>query len=218
MLGALKDLLLPQSCSLCGRGDRPLCASCRGRWNAPPRLCSQSVTPVFATHLYDSEAARVIAGAKDHRRRWLLPLIVDGITSATRPLLQSPTLLVPIPSRSLAVRMRGEAMMDVVSRVVAHRLRDEGFDVVADSLLRHSRAVSDQSRLSARQRSENMQGAFLISRRAASDRRIIVVDDVITTGASMREAWRALSSHDIAGGACATSTSFASTRGSSQFL
>lgn len=207
MLSALRDLLLPQICALCGQGNETLCATCRSRWSIPAQPCGRLALPVFATHAYDIEAAHVIAGAKDHRRRWLLPLIVDGVLSATRPLLQDRTLLVPIPSRALSVRLRGEAIMERIALSVMQRLKSEGHDVAVDAVLRHSRSVADQSRLSARDRQRNLEGAFAISRRAPIDRRIIVVDDVMTTGASMREAWRALSGYDVVGGACAASTS-----------
>lgn len=225
IFSSLRDLLLPQSCALCGRGEQTLCAECTYTWSAPARRCSQLALPVFAVRGYDTEAARVISGVKDHQRRWLMQLMVHAIARGCEALLglsaiDSPLLLVPIPSRPSAIRRRGEDVLLTVAERTAVSLRLSGWQAQAHSLLEHSRGVADQTTLTAEQRKRNLNHAFRLSRpwirkngrRFAGHSRIIVIDDLITTGASMQEAHRALASElqgefTILGGACAASTS-----------
>lgn len=226
ILSSLLDLIAPQCCVLCGDGERTLCEPCLNRWAGPARRCSQLTFPVYAVRGYDPEAARVISGVKDHQRRWLMQLLVQAVSKACVELLtQSSTtegalLLVPIPSRPGAVRRRGEDVVLTVAERAANALRTQGWRADAHSLLEHSRRVADQTTLTAEQRKQNLDHAFQLSpawirkngRRVVGHSRIIVIDDLITTGASMQEAHRALTSglhgqFTILGGACAASTS-----------
>lgn len=164
--------------------------------------------PIYATRRYDSLAAEVVIGAKDHGRTWLLPLLVTAITNAVCALAapSTPLALVSVPSRPATIRRRGE---DTIARIAAQAstaLRSQGFEVKSYRLLTHRRRVRDQSGLTARERDSNMAGAFALTA-APPPCSLIVVDDVVTTGASMREAFRLLSPYRLIGGASATSTS-----------
>lgn len=216
VLTALLDLFLPRCCVLCGRGDETICSDCMSKWSRPARRCAQVPFPTFAVHEYDVQAARVIVGAKDHHRRWFIPLIATSIASACEPLLVDRVLLVPVPSRPSAIRRRGEDFLLTVAHAVALELRGRGVSADAHPLLTHSRSVVDQSKLTAEQRHRNLDHAFMlthrftsrIARREVERSRIIVIDDLITTGASITEARRVLLPHfDVLGGACAASTS-----------
>lgn len=114
-------------------------------------------------------------------------------TAATR------WVLVPVPSRPSVVRARGHDPMLRVSRLTAARLRRSGHDAVVGRLLRSAAPVRDQAGLSARARADNLTGSMrardaVVRRlpRSGAQPGIVVVDDVLTTGATAREAQRAL--------------------------
>lgn len=211
MLAAFIDLLLPQRCALCGAGEEVLCKPCTSLWSVGQKCGRILGHDIYAARPYDTLAANVIVGAKDHQRRWLLPLIVTGVVSAVRCLLpadQRPLGLVPMPSRRASLRKRGDDVLLHVARQAAKELRGEGINAIAVPLLEHGRKVRDQSGLTSQQRQRNLHGAFTLT--GTSDRALIVVDDVITTGASLQEAFRALAPLHLLGGACAAATSLRS--------
>lgn len=105
-------------------------------------------------------------------------------------------VLVPVPSRRPVVRRRGHDPLLRVARVAAARLRSHGVDASVRQLLVPAAAVRDQATLDAAARSANLARTM----RARRDARrcldpaavVVVVDDVLTTGATAREAQRAL--------------------------
>ena len=103
--------------------------------------------------------------------------------------------LVPVPSRPAAVRARGADVLAAVARAAALRLRADGLDAVAVPSLVHARAVRDQASLDAADRAANLAGALRVRRLAVPvlrARTVVVVNDVVTTGATLAEAARAV--------------------------
>ena len=112
-----------------------------------------------------------------------------------------PTVLVPVPSRPASVRARGHDPTHAITAGAAAWLRGQGWDVIAVRVLRSRPGVVDQAGLGASERAANLAGSMACPvaslRRLAARRpraRIVVCDDVITTGATAREAQRALES------------------------
>jgi predicted amidophosphoribosyltransferase len=104
-------------------------------------------------------------------------------------------VVVPAPSRRAAVRARGHDPTLRLARVAASLLRRQGYDVGVAPVLRMRRQVIDQSGLGAAQRAANLAGAVQVPSRLAvlvAGHAVIVVDDVITTGATLRESAHAL--------------------------
>lgn len=98
--------------------------------------------------------------------------------------------LVPVPSRASTVRERGWDTTLGLARVVARELSAAGGAARAVPGLRHGRRVQDQSGLGIMARAANLHGAFVAD--AAPCDPVVVVDDLVTTGASLAEATRAL--------------------------
>ncbi len=120
-----------------------------------------------------------------------------------------PLVLVPVPSRPAVVRARGHDPMLRIARVAAGRLRTDGLAVGVRRLLRAHRVVRDQAGLDADGRAANLQGAFVARGRSGTGAPpVVVVDDVLTTGATVREAQRALedAGHRVLGIAAVAAT------------
>jgi predicted amidophosphoribosyltransferase len=109
------------------------------------------------------------------------------LSDAVRALDLGPDVaLVPVPSAAAAARARGG---DHVRRLA--RVAGRGCGLPASPALRLVRSVTDSAGLGAVARADNLRHA-MAARPSADPRRALVVDDIVTTGATLREAVRAL--------------------------
>ncbi|MBW1603256.1 ComF family protein [Streptomyces sp. JJ66] len=115
-----------------------------------------------------------------------------------------PVLLVPVPSARRSVAARGHDPVRRLARAAASALRSTGVAARAAAVLCQHRPVADQARLTPGERHRNLAGALTVApgavRLLGAARAVVVVDDLVTTGASLAEAVRALTA---AGAPCA---------------
>ncbi|MBD3914313.1 ComF family protein [Nocardioides hwasunensis] len=190
-----------------------LCVACRTSlartavqaWPTP--VPHGLVTP-WATESYDGVVKELVVGHKDRgqwgHRRVLGGLLAEAVRAATEyadPV--TPLLLVPVPSRPGAGRQRGYEATAAIVRTAAGLLRDRagGSCAIAVAPLLVSRGAADQAGLDARGRAANVDHSMRCPTSALTRvaRRwprahVVVCDDVMTTGATAREAQRALES------------------------
>lgn len=105
--------------------------------------------------------------------------------------------LVPIPSRKSVARKRGRQFISVLSKSIG-----DSENLPTEEILTHTRKVRDQSNLDAKDRAANLDKA-LISLRFLSGKAVLI-DDLVTTGATLHEAARALRSKGITVAAAVT--------------
>ena len=106
-----------------------------------------------------------------------------------------PVLLVPVPSARRAVRARGHDPARRIALAAAGELRRAGMPARVVAVLRQRRRVADQSGLNSRQRLDNLAGALTVvpgGGRLLAEGLVVLVDDLMTTGASLTEAARAV--------------------------
>jgi predicted amidophosphoribosyltransferase len=203
---AYVDVVLGGSCLGCGAAGRMLCDRCA---EALPRLgremrptpCPPGLARTVACTAYDGLAKAMVIGLKERRQLALADPLGDLLARSVRVLADPgpPVLLVPVPSRPTSVRARGLDSTRTITARAARRLRAEGYDVAVAPLLRTRPGLRDQAGLSAAARAANLAGSLTCPsprlRRVARRRTgavVVVCDDVLTTGATAREAQRAL--------------------------
>lgn len=216
-LRGLLDLLLPPACLLCGRelqtsecGD--LCPGCRaGVLPLPPSRCPRCALPhatengsahlcegclrepppfasVAAAGLYE-ETLRLAVQRFKYRAAVDLEGLLAGLLASA--LEQSPVhgadLILPVPLHPSRLRERTYNQ----SLLLARGLGGRHATPVDDNLLVRTRPTPPQQGLGLQERRHNLKGAFALRERLDGER-ILLVDDVLTTGATARECSRTL--------------------------
>lgn len=206
-------VLLPVDCAGCGAVDRSLCERCRASIDVATRARRLRLggVPCIAMLPYAGVVPAVVRAFKDDGRTDLTPILAAALRSAVRLAgvpSHEPTLLVPVPSRAAAVRRRGYAPLELLCARAVPGGR-------VTRALRFTRRVDDQVRLGRVARERNLAGAMAASA-AVTGRAVVVVDDVVTTGATAGEALRALAAAGARpiGVAAVAHTPFGSGRGS----
>ena len=206
----LLDLFLPPACPLCGGAGSltPFCPACQGALDPLvhphcPRCalpyateggrdhlcegCLRSEPPfswVCAAGLYRETLQRAVQHFKYHDAigldRPLGTLLAHALREARPDFL--PDLIVPVPLHPSRLRSRGYNQSLLLARVLGRQ-----FEIpVSHRLLRRQRATLPQMGLSAADRRRNLRGAFRVTREI-DGLRLLLVDDVLTTGATARE-------------------------------
>ncbi|MEU6557884.1 ComF family protein [Streptomyces sp. NPDC046915] len=207
----LTDLVLPAECGGCGRPRTVLCQECRAALSgAVPRRVRPVPEPpglpaVRAAAPYGDEVRAVLLAHKERGALTLTGALGAALAGAVRAGLPAagrtggraggPVLLVPVPSARRAVRARGHDPVRRIALAAAGELRRGGTPARVVAVLRQRRAVADQSGLDWRRRLDNLAGALEVTAggaRLLGGGRLVLVDDLITTGASLTEAARAV--------------------------
>jgi predicted amidophosphoribosyltransferase len=207
MLSALADLVLPRTCAGCGVPGRILCPRCAALLAVPrlaaPRRFPWGFPPTAAAGAYSGPVRPAVNAFKEQRRAELarplgtaLALAVAAVVSAAPP-PRGPVLLVPVPSSAAALRARGrDHVVELTCRAVTE-LRTAGLAACEARLLRRRGRVRDSAGLSAAARRANLAGSFEPaapgSLRLLPGGFLVLVDDVVTSGATLTEAAAALS-------------------------
>jgi len=202
---ALLDLVLPAKCAGCGGPAGPGCPRCLDALAAPARWtrpvpAPPGLPPVATVAPYDDPVRPLLIAYKEHGAVALcrplgaaLARAVALVTSQL-PTLNGkgprPVVLVPVPSSVRQSRRRGADVVAELAARAAGELRAAGRTVQVVRALRHVRAVADSAGLDASARAANAVGAFGLRRGAGplvAGRVVVLVDDLVTTGASLSE-------------------------------
>ena len=205
--GAMKNLaeiIFPSRCIGCSQLGISICSACRKNWH--PHIYHRNLKvlsknyPVISAIEYSTVASAVLLRAKESSQAVADALVVNAIAHSLRYFVKNFGVgsLAAIPSRRSATRKRGRDFMKEITQSLA---TSESLDYI--EILQHQRAVRDQSQLNSQQRMSNVAEAFSIINNSAkvgdfgNTRPLIIVDDLVTTGATLAEAIRALRTADF---------------------
>lgn len=198
----LADLVVPVACGGCGAPGTRWCRSCaRQVQGLPARVWPRRppAAPVWVVGPYEGPLRAAIVAMKAGGRHDLVDVLgaaVGGAVGALRELGEvepaglAPLALVPVPSRPLVARLRGA---DLTRQLCAAADRSLGGAQVRPALAMRW-GVRDSAGLSAEQRRANIAGRVVPrrGRRGLEGACVVLVDDVVTTGATASECVRVL--------------------------
>lgn len=213
ILGALLDLLLPQPCAACAGPSGPLCAHCLTALRRRPHRCAPrpGCPPVWAAGPYAGRHRGVLLTYKEGGADALAAPLGGWLAAAhtASGLARPDTLLVPVPGRGPPGDPR--APVTRLARACLAQAGGAGAGRVAP-LLRYRSRPRRQAGLGRAERLANRAGTLVADRPlpralgavsgarsgSGSGGSAVVVDDVLTTGATVAEATRALRARGIA--------------------
>lgn len=208
-LGRLLGGLWPRHCLVCGEACpvEGLCPACRHAlpWNqsaclrcslplpVPAAACGHCqrrpppLTVARAAFRYETPLDRLLPRLKFHNDlaagHLLGGLMAEALAGAERP-----DALIPLPLHRRRLRSRGFDQTLELAKPLAHRLQLP----LLDDVLTRVRETAPQSRLDAPARRRNLRRAFAVRAGAALPPHVVLIDDVMTTGATLHAAASAL--------------------------
>jgi ComF family protein len=187
----LSHLVFPTRCYGCNSLGISICTACRSEWIPHYYKTQIKTLNIHSAIMYTPTASKIILAAKENGLQGADDLLIAAIEHVLNKARfdKGYFTLVPVPSSKQSQRRRGRSFVVDLTRAIS---RHTG--IAVNDCLQISRRVSDQAGLTRTQRSANMHHAFSLKPGAILRGDAIVIDDVVTTGATLQEAARALNS------------------------
>jgi ComF family protein len=184
--GALLDalaVLSPVDCAGCGRADRALCEHCRAELepSVTPRTLPDGST-VFTALRYEGVVRTTLLALKEGGRTDVARPLGASLSAALARAAEPGAEFLAVPTSRAAWRRRGYDPVDLLCKRA-------GFG--SARALRSTRATLSQKTLDSPTRASNLRES-MSSRTTLRGRRFVLVDDIVTTGATLTEAARAV--------------------------
>jgi len=196
-LKSLKELLFPLSCLGCSTTDYWLCPECESYWMVKTKKNCVSSTPLYFKADYSAKTAAVILSAKERNNNLAIKLLATSIAHSINYAIvdlgiTGDIYLVTVPSSSAAIRRRGRDHIEGLAIEVQKLLELSSVKSNLLMILSQRKKLKDQSKLNNRQRIQNTYGMFKVNTCENPQGAIFLIDDLVTTGASIMEGIRAL--------------------------
>jgi len=206
LLDLLLDLIFPDRCAGCGGPGGLLCPACRAKLQPyPPDEPPAGTDGATVAWVYDATIRRAVHRLKYGRARRVAEPLGEMLGAALLEHPQPADALIPVPLHPGRLAERGFNQSEAIARAAAVSL---GIPVLAAGLER-SRDTGHQAGLDRRARAHNIAGAF-VWRGGPPPRRVLLLDDVLTTGATISACAAALREAGVAEvRACAVARSLA---------
>jgi len=201
-LKSLSQLVYPPYCLICKNPGAEICQPCNDQWRRPIKRQRVAGIPLYFSQYYDEKNANLILAAKENGNLIARNLLAISIHRALLHLVNDFNIsgeigLVGIPSRTAITRLRGRThIQDLIENVIQintitpieTRIQLRNLDI-----LQTVKKMQDQSGLDKKRRVSNMSGAYLANYPKSNLRKLIIIDDLITSGASIQAGITALS-------------------------
>lgn len=222
----IQQLLFPHYCAGCGKPGETLCPNCSRHLAGPPRRIKTRVftaQPVWSLAPYSGPVADAIVHYKEHHLRALAPFLGRALARGIVALIDQgeilgphyrPLVLLPAPLTAASIQERGFAHLPELAHYCAQILaqfyqpHNPQYPVVVADLLRIA-AHPDSVGLTATQRQEALAGKISVRQLVQNDEifgtnprcyhtpEAILIDDIVTTGATIAECFTPLYSLDL---------------------
>ncbi len=194
-MNELLNFFLPTPCIRCLKPGSPFCLNCQSTIELSSTPTSRLGIPGFAFCEYGELSAKIINSIKESGQTSLIGPVA-GLMAKDWPQEFAKPTLIPIPSSAKNYRKRGYQHILKLTTALEKRIPAAR----SASLLRSVGDRVDQTSLSTTDRITNLKGAFSVDLRGyrSSGTPIVLVDDVITSGATIQAAYRALAEAGIA--------------------
>jgi ComF family protein len=193
LLRVLDNAVMPLRCVFCGTRtrvpERYICEGCYGdlpKIPSPPPAASSPLEVEIAPVAYEFPVDGAIKALKFRRRLFYAPAFAELLRAAAGGLPGDIDAVLPVPLHWRRRWFRGFNQAAEIARPVA---KDLGVPLIEN--VSRKRATPFQSGLSARERASNLRSAFGV-RGALAYQHVLIVDDVITTGTTIRQIARVL--------------------------
>ena len=196
---SLLDLVFPASCAGCGRTGAAVCVLCGEALAGTPSLtwpspCPPGMPAPYAVAAYEGSVRAMLLAYKDRDAVGLTATLATALRRSLAHSLGAAAaqaddlpLVVAVPSTRSATRRRGYDPLLRLARAAGCR--------PMRGVLAHVREIRDSAGLTAADRAVNLQGALAVTPAFAArlrGRTVVLLDDVVTTGATLSESARAL--------------------------
>lgn len=216
LLSKLLDFLIPPACSICNQAvdeTATLCPDCFGeiKFITPPycKICGRPFEfdimgecvcaeclkkrPLFlqarSAVQYNDMSKKILLPFKHADRLDLVPLMVKLMRRAADELMPDADVIIPVPlhwSRRLKRQYNQSALLVGKLAKLYHK-------TFSPCVLKRTRATPSQGHLSPDERKRNVTGAFVVAKpELVAGKRVLLVDDVLTTGATANECTKVL--------------------------
>ena len=194
MIVSLLDMLLPPACASCGRSGAILCTRCLNRCSAASRPAERFLAPdaavamgeslclAVAAFAHEGPMRRALAALKYTGAARLAPILARASAAHLAELLaiSGPASLVPVPVHRERRRARGYNQAELIARELGRSMR-----LPAVNALERIRPTTKQHRLDRLARLRNLRAAFSVHPGTTVPAVTILVDDIITTTATL---------------------------------
>ena len=197
-LKPLLQLIYPPVCLICNQAGSSICSPCTSNWQQDVKTGQISKIPLYFTNFYNADAAKIILTAKENGNLISKELLANSIIKSLKVAISDLNLkgeiaLIGIPSSAVSIRKRGRNHIDELVEKIIAIAKIYGISIINLPILQTSKKIKDQSNLNRTERMLNLSGAYLANNPERAIKNLIIIDDLITTGASTQEGIRALS-------------------------
>lgn len=197
LLEKILNLIFPRVCGFCGKLDKnSLCARCKLKLNKILRCKTEKAEDKNFSYLvylfdYDGIIREKLIGYKFNDMTYLNETFVNFVIKNEKicGFLKKYDIIIPVPIHSKRRKQRGYNQSELMARNIA---KNTGLEIVADALVK-VRNNTAQSTLNREDRQNNVRKVYGIKNfEKIKNKRVVLVDDIYTTGSTVNECSRVL--------------------------